>query len=326
MVAIQFNELRGDERVREFLRQQFRVGVADAKTDHGAGVAKNGLPDFRGKLVKVLVGQRQAQPILARLSQDRRKAVGREVVELVNEQVEIATPGLRQVGARHGRELKLGREQRTQQIRLVGPEFAFGQVGDEHAAGVHQEAKINLGFDLAKNVPDRRVHQELADFVLNRCDGFADEARIVAGEFLRPEFAHERVINLAHDPRAIFRVGEHPVHPEQGSILAIEQGEEGVVEDVFHARPPRIAPDALEGGDDAGSDQVPLVRRDVGEEVQADGEFEITGIEIDEVVRARGREVIEQFVGEVAVRIEQREAMPEVKVLQNHVPQEGRFT
>jgi hypothetical protein len=32
-----------------------RVGAADAKGDHRAGIAKDGLSDFGGKLIKVLM-------------------------------------------------------------------------------------------------------------------------------------------------------------------------------------------------------------------------------------------------------------------------------
>ena len=45
-VAVKFDELAGNKRVGKIFRQQFGVGRADAKTDHGAGVAKHGLPNF----------------------------------------------------------------------------------------------------------------------------------------------------------------------------------------------------------------------------------------------------------------------------------------
>jgi len=111
LVAVEFDELAGNEGIGEFLGQQFRVGVADAKSDQSAGIAKDRLPDFGGKLVKVLMREGQAEAIFAGFGQNRREAVGGEVVELVNEEVEVAPLCLRRVGARHGGELKLRGEQ-----------------------------------------------------------------------------------------------------------------------------------------------------------------------------------------------------------------------
>lgn len=42
-----------------------------------------------------------------------------------------------------------------------------------------------------------------------------------------------------------------------------------------------------------------LVRRDVGEEIQADREVEVAGIEIDQVICAAGRNVVQQIVGQM---------------------------
>ena len=248
LVAVEFHELAWDEGVGEFLREQFRVGVADAKGDHRAGVSKHGLPDFGRKLVKVLMREGETEAIFAGFSQNRRKTVGGEVVEFVNEQVEVSAIRLWRVGARHGCELKLSGEQGSEQIRFVGAEFSFGQIGDEHAAGVHDEAEIYFGFHLAEDIADRRVHEELADFVLNRSNGFAHKPRIIAREFLCPKAADKRVFDLANDPLAILGVGEHAVDAKKGSVLAVEQSDEGVVKDVFHARSPRIPPNTFERG------------------------------------------------------------------------------
>ena len=44
---------------------------------------------------------------------------------------------------------------------------------------------------------------------------------------------------------------EHPVHSEQGSVVAVEEGCDAVVQDVGHARAPAFAPDGFEGIHDA---------------------------------------------------------------------------
>ena len=78
LVAVEFDKLGRDEGFSEFLGQQFRVGVANAKGDHCAGVAKHGLPHFRSQLINVLVRERQTEAILASFSQNGCKAVGLE--------------------------------------------------------------------------------------------------------------------------------------------------------------------------------------------------------------------------------------------------------
>ena len=57
--------------------------------DQRAHVAEHGLLDRFGQLVNVLLRQRQAEPVFARLRKNRRKRIGREVLELVNEQVKF---------------------------------------------------------------------------------------------------------------------------------------------------------------------------------------------------------------------------------------------
>ena len=71
------------------------------------------------QLVNVLVRQRQAEPVFARLRQNRGKRIRREILKLVNEQVKIPAFGFRPVGARHRAQLKLRHQQRTKQVRLV---------------------------------------------------------------------------------------------------------------------------------------------------------------------------------------------------------------
>ena len=59
---------------------------------------------------------------------------------------------------------------------------------------------------------------------------------IIVPVFLRPIVADKRVFDLADHPGPIAFVGEHPVHAQQGSVLAVQQRGQRVVEDVFHDR------------------------------------------------------------------------------------------
>ena len=216
---------------------------------------------------------------------------------------------LRLVRPRHRRELELGHKQRAEQVRFVMTEFTFRKVGDEQASVVHQERDAHTILHLAENVANDRTGQELAELVLNRGDGFSLKARVVAGVFLLPERPDERVFDLADDPGAIRVVGQQPVHAEQRRVLAIEQCGDGVIEDVFQARPPGIGPEALESADNAGGNQRPVVGRDLGEQVQADGEVEVAGVEIDQVIGPGRGNVVEQFFGKIAMRVNEADAM-----------------
>lgn len=157
----------------------------------------------------------------------------------------------------------------------------LSEIRDEDTAVVHHERDAHLVAHLAKNVSNNGIEEKLPELVLNRNDGLAAEARFVAGILGLPKRADERVFELADNPGPIVIIGEQSVDAKQGSVCTIEQGRDGVVEDVFQARPPRVAPDAFEGADDAGCDEVSVIGRDVCEQVQPDGEFEVARAEIN---------------------------------------------
>jgi hypothetical protein len=54
---------------------------------------------------------------------------------------------------------------------------------------------------------------------------------------------------------------------------------------------------------------MPLVGRNIGERVESDGEVEVAGMEINEVIRATRRDAVEQFFGKVAVRVDESDAV-----------------
>lgn len=81
----------------KFLGHHFRIGVADAECNQCPDVSEHGLPDWFGKLVNVLVRQREAEPVFSRLRQNRGKRIRREILELVDEQVKIPALGFRRL-------------------------------------------------------------------------------------------------------------------------------------------------------------------------------------------------------------------------------------
>ena len=70
---------------------------------------------------------------------------------------------------------------------------------------------------------------------------------------------------------------------------------------------------------------MPIIRRDIGQEVQPDGELQVARIEVNEVIRTRRRDVFQQFLGEIAVRIDQTNAVSGGDVLHQQVAEQGRL-
>jgi hypothetical protein len=66
-----------------------------------------------------------------------------------------------------------------------------------------------------------------------------------------------------------------------------------------------------------------VVRRDIGEHIHANGVLKIAGIEIREVVGPLRRDVVQQFFGKVAVRVNDANTMPEGYVLDDEISKQG---
>ena len=325
LVAVEVNQLLGGELLPELLPQHLRVGAPDTEGNERPHVPKHRLPDWKRELVHVLMRQRQAEPILARLGQNRRERIRAEVLELVNEQVEIAARLLRLIRPRHGRQLKLRHEERPEQVRLVVSKLPLGQVGDKQPLVVHDEREAHFALHLPQDVPNHGIQEELPELVLDGRDGLAPEPVVVAGIFGGPVVADEGVFHLAHHPSSVVVVGEQAVDAKQGGVRTVQKGGNGVVEDVFEPWPPRIPPDALERPHDAGGHQVPVILGDVRKQVQPDGELEVAGVEVAEVVGAGRQDVVQEVFGQVPVRVNHAHPIASGDVLDDEVLEEGRL-
>lgn len=294
---IQVHELLGRERVAKLLLQRLRVRVAHAERQQRPHVAEHRLSYWQGNLVNVLVRQHQAQPVFPGLGQDGSEAVGGEVLKLVNEQEELLSLLLRLAGPAHRRQLELRHQQGAEEVGLVVADPAFGQVGHEDAPVVHEVREADLAPVLAENVPNDGIQQKLPQLVLNGRDGLAPESLVVSGVFALPKLPNEGVFDLPDHLGAVVVVREQPVDAQEGSAPAVQKGGNGVVEDVFHPRPPRIRPDALERADDAGGHERPFVLRHVGQEIHGEGVFRVGGVEVGDVVGAPAGDVVQDFFG-----------------------------
>lgn len=207
-VTWQINELPRVEFFAELAVQMFGIGESDTEGDKGADIAKNGFPHSGGELGNVLMAQGEVEPVFSRLGQDGSEALGGEVLELIDEQIKIASLVFRLTVPGHGRELKLRNEQRAEQVGFVVANLALGQIGDEDPTFVHDKGDAHLVAHLADDVTDDGGEEQLTGFVLDGRDGLAHEARLPALEFVIPEIAKEGIVDLIHHPSAIGRIGE----------------------------------------------------------------------------------------------------------------------
>lgn len=81
----------------------------------------------------------------------------------------------------------------------------------------------------------------------------------------------------------------------------------------------------LEGGDDVRRDQRPAVWLDAGDRIEADREGEVGRVEVDDVVGAPSRHAVGHRLGEITVRIEQREAVPSGEVGHHEIEEQRRL-
>lgn len=204
-------------------------------------------------------------------------------------------------------------------------DLAFGKVGDEDAAFVHDKGDAHLVAHLADDVADDGGEEQLAGLVLDRGDGFAHEARLPAFVFVLPEVAQERIGDLVHHPAAIGRVGEKAVETEEGGVRTMSQRGDGVVQDVFEPWPPTVMPEALEGAHDAGGHEMAILGRGLGEQIETDGVFQIAGMKIHGLLGPRGRDVQQQILRQIAMGIQETDAMALLDELEDEIAQERRL-
>lgn len=139
--------------VAEHASQGLRVLRPHAERDDRPDVREHRVADARPERTQPLARERHGDAELAGLREHRGERVGREGVELVDVDREVAAAPGRQVEARHGREVELGEEQRAEYPRLVLAEPPLRQARDEDPAPVHGAARVHPRPDLTEDVP-----------------------------------------------------------------------------------------------------------------------------------------------------------------------------
>lgn len=249
-VTRKIDELPRVEFFAEFAMKVLGIGEADTEGDEGANIAKDGFPHGGGELGDVLMAQGEVEPVFPCFGQDGGEALGGEVLELIDEEIKIASLVLGLPIAGHGCELELGDEQRADQVGLVVADLALGEVGDEDPAFVHDKRYAHLVPHLADDVADDRGEEQLTGLVLDRSYGLTHEARLPALVFVLPEVAEEWIVDLIYHPLPISRVGEQAVESEESGVWAMRQRGDSIVQDVFESRPPAFMPETFEGAHD----------------------------------------------------------------------------
>jgi hypothetical protein len=99
-----------------------------------------------------------------------------------------------------------------------------------------------------------------------------------------------------------------------------------LVQNVGHTRAPAFAPDGFEGIHDARCHEGAFLAWDMCQWIESDGEIDIRWVEVHHVIRAvRGNE-FEEFLREIAMRINECDAAALLDVLGDQVLEQSRFS
>ncbi len=212
-------------------------------------------------------------------------------------------------------------------MRRALAQAAFGQVADHDCSFVHETAQGDCALRLREHVAQARHHERLANLVLNGSNRLAAEAVGIPGVLVLPECADDRIAHMVlYELDAKTLVDEQAGEHEQSGTRNVEQGAHRIGENVIEPWPPAVRPHMPERGHHAvGDDGLEIVRH-AREGIEPDRPFKIGGVEIDEVIRARAGDMRESSFGEVAMRIEQRQALADHEVLPDQIEEEGAFT
>src|SRR5207249_4184661 len=151
------------------------------------------------------------------------------------------------------------------------------------------------------------VREEGADLVLERRDRLGPEAGGVARVLAEPEGPHLRTLDPPDGVAAELVIREKPKDVGQGRLGLIEEGEEGVPEQMLEARPPGVGPEFFEHLEEARGGERPLRRRHAGERVEAERGAPVRDVEVHEIAFATRGDGLDEPLDEIAVWIEERE-------------------
>ena len=131
----------GRERMK-FGRKKLGVRCRHAKNHERAGVAEDGGAHLVAKLLGILVRERKMRCEFSRLRKQRGERIGAEGLKVVDVDEERRSILGRLVATRHGDELQVREQERTEQIGRLLPYLSLGEVCDKNAAICHRDGPL----------------------------------------------------------------------------------------------------------------------------------------------------------------------------------------
>ncbi len=267
----------------------------------------------------------QRQIKFASLGENVSKRCCGKILELVHHKDEIAPLGFLDIHARHGAELDFSDQERAQQSGRILADAAFGNIDEEDLALVHRLAHVETRLGLSNDVADQGIGNELADLVLNRGSRFGGEFVGVLGKFLRPEGPNFGIFDLFYDRFAVVFFRQHPVDPQKRRTRNLQKGQNRIVENVLHARRPRVDPDFFEHGHHAVRNQVTAVIIHLFHDIERDRVLKIGRIDINHIVDPFGRNIVQQVLNRISMGIDECQPAPILNILNGDVFEQFRF-
>ena len=191
---------------------------------------------------------------------------------------------------------------------------------------VQDAAEVDASPGLADNRPENRVAEELADLVLDGCNGLGPVLRFPMGKLAFPEALDDWVGDPAREHFSVGSVCEKPLEREKGRAGRFDKCEQRVAKDVLHAWAPTVAVELLECRDDAGGDQWALCRVRASQRVERERKLAVAGVEQDNIVRAVRWNGIEDCLGEVPVGVDECQASAGADVGNDKLVKERGFS
>ncbi len=136
----------------------------------------------------------------------------------------------------------------------------------------------------------------------------ANEGGAVPRKFVEPERAHYGIGDIAMDKGEAVRLLDQQAgqHQECGT-RHVEEGPHAVGENVVHAGAPAIGEGVSKATHDPIGHHGLEVRRYARKGIECDRPLEVAGIDENEIVRARSRDVLKRGARELTVWVEQGE-------------------
>lgn len=313
--------LRLDSR-RELPGDHRPVLGAGSEGDEGPDVPQDGIPQLAVKLAQVLMGKRQADAVLTELGQHRRQGERGEDLELVQVDEEGASLLLRQFGTGETGQRERRDQERAQERGRPFAHAALGEIDQEDLSLVHDLPRVKGARLGGEDAVEDGVREEGANLVLQGRDDHRPEGRRVALVLPLPEVRHLGVRQAADGRLPEVLVGEELGDVSQSRSRELQERQEDVSEKVLQSRPPVLVPELLEGLHQAGGGQRPLLLRDACQGVEGPGRGGVGGIQVEDVLPALRRDVVEKGLHQVAVRVQKSQATAGGQVLGGHGLQE----